>query len=116
MGRAFRRPRRQVSVCSVYVTFADAEQAVRIGRAMIEQRLAACINILGPCASIYRWEGAVEEANEVAALFKTTLARTDALIAAVTALHSYEVPAVAVWPIERLPADYANWVEQSVTG
>ena len=55
-----------MSVVSVYVVFANAEEAERVGRAVVEERLAACINILGPIRSIYRWQGAVESAEEVA--------------------------------------------------
>ena len=57
-----------MSVVSVYTVFASAEEAERIGRAVIEERLAACINILGPIRSIYRWEGKIESAEEVAAI------------------------------------------------
>ena len=60
-----------MSVISVYAVLADAEEAERIGRAMIEERLAACVNLLGPVRSIYRWKGEVEIATEVAAIFKT---------------------------------------------
>jgi periplasmic divalent cation tolerance protein len=102
-----------VSVLSVYVLFADAEEAERIGRTAIEERLAACINILGPCRSIYRWQGAVETANEVAAIFKTSGAAVDRLITRVAALHSYDLPAITVWPIDKLLAPYAEWVESS---
>jgi periplasmic divalent cation tolerance protein len=102
-----------VSVLSVYVLFADAEEAERIGRTAIEERLAACINILGPCRSIYRWHGAVETANEVAAIFKTSGAAVDRLITRVAALHSYDLPAITVWPIDKLLAPYAEWVESS---
>ena len=64
--------RRRMSVVSVYAVFADAEEAERIGRPVVEERLAACANILGPVRSIYRWKGAIETADEVAAIFKTT--------------------------------------------
>jgi len=103
-----------VSVVTIYVVFADPAEAQRIGMTIVEEKLAACVNILGPCRSIYRWEGAIETASETPALFKTTLDRADALIARVTDLHSYSVPAIVVWPIERLPADYGDWVETSV--
>ena len=103
-----------MSVVTVYAVFADQAEAQAIGRAMIEQRLAACVNILQPCRSIYRWEGAIETASEVPALFKTTLEQADALIAAIVERHSYSVPAVAVWPIAKLPDDYANWLEVSI--
>lgn len=103
-----------MSVVSVYCVFASAEEAERIGRQMVEERLAACVNILGACRSIYRWQGAVESAEEVPAIFKTSDLQADSLITRVAALHSYEVPAIAVWPIEKLLADYADWVEESV--
>jgi periplasmic divalent cation tolerance protein len=103
-----------VTVVTVFATFADGDEARRIGRLLVEERRAACVNILAPCASHYWWDGAVEEANEVPALFKTTLASADALIARITELHSYDVPAVVVWPVERLAAPFADWVESTV--
>ena len=103
-----------MSIVSVYVVFADAEEAEKIGRTVVEEKLAACINILPPCRSIYRWEGAVETASEVPALFKTTLDGADPLIERITELHSYSVPALAVWPIVKLPVAYGDWVEDSV--
>jgi periplasmic divalent cation tolerance protein len=103
-----------VTIVSVYAVFADAEEAARIGRLVVEERLAACVNMLGPVRSIYRWQGAVEEASEAAAIFKTTRARADTLVERIAALHSYEVPCVAVWPLERSLASYADWVEKSV--
>jgi len=103
-----------MTIVSVYAVFADAEEATRIGRQMVEERLAACVNILGPCRSIYRWQGAVETAEEVPAIFKTSQARADALIARVASLHRYDVPCVTVWPIDKSLAGYAAWVEDSV--
>jgi len=102
-----------VSVVSVYAVFADAEEAERIGRAVVEERLAACINILSPVRSIYRWKGAVETADEVAAIFKTSDASVDALITRIAALHSYDVPCIATWPVDKLLGSYAGWVEDS---
>ena len=67
VGRARGRKARRMSVVSVYAVFADADEAERIGRTVVEERLAACVNILGPCRSIYRWQGEVETADEVAA-------------------------------------------------
>ena len=103
-----------MSVVTVYAVFANPAEAQRIGMAIVEEKLAACANILAPCRSIYRWEGAIETATETPVLFKTTLDKADALIARVTELHSYEVPAIAVWPIERLPAAYGDWVEEEL--
>jgi periplasmic divalent cation tolerance protein len=105
-----------MSVVSVYAVFANADEAERIGRAMIEERLAACVNILGSVRSIYRWKGAVESADEVAAIFKTTDRQADALITRISALHSYVVPCVVTWPIEKIMQPYAEWVEQETLG
>ena len=103
-----------MSVISVYAIFATAEEAERIGRTVIDERLAACINILGPVRSIYRWQAAVETADEVAAILKTTDIAADALITRIAGLHSYEVPCIVTWPIDKVLASYADWVESSV--
>ena len=103
-----------MTAVTLYAVFADMAEADRIGRQMVEERLAACVNILQPCRSIYRWEGAVETASEVPAVFKTTMEGADKLIERITELHSYSVPALAVWPIVKLPAAYGDWVEESV--
>ena len=103
-----------MSVVSVYAVFADGDEAQRIGRQLIEERLAACINILGPCRSIYRWQGAIETADEVAAILKTSASVVDRLINRIAELHSYEVPAITVWPIDKLLGSYGDWVEESV--
>jgi len=97
-------------IVSVYATFANAAEAERIAGTVVDERLAACANILGPCRSIYRWEGKVEQAGEVAALFKARADKAEALVARIAELHSYEVPCAVAWPIlAALPA-YAGWV------
>ncbi len=99
-------------IVSVYAVFADADEAARIGRIAIEERLAACINILAPCRSFYRWQGKIEEAQEIPALFKTRADLAEALIARIAELHSYDVPAAVIWPIEGAWPDYAEWVSR----
>ena len=103
-----------MSVISVYAVFADLNEAERIGRLVVEERLAACVNILGPIRSIYRWRGSIESAEEIAAIFKTTLAQADLLITRIAGLHSYDVPCIATWPIDKILDSYAEWVEDSV--
>ena len=103
-----------MSVVSIYAVFTSAEEAERIGRTVIEERLAACINILSPVRSIYRWKGRIETADEVAAILKTHHWRSDALIARIAELHSYDVPCVVSWPIDKIVGAYADWVEDSV--
>ena len=103
-----------MSVISIYSIFANAEEAEHIGRAMVEEKLAACVNILGPVRSIYRWKGAIETADEVAAILKTHHWRSDALIERIAQLHSYETPCVVSWPIDKIVGSYADWVEDVV--
>jgi periplasmic divalent cation tolerance protein len=102
-----------MSVVSVYVVFANAEEAERIGRTVVEERLAACINILPGVRSIYRWQGKVETADEVAAILKTHHWQSDALMARIAALHSYDVPCIVTWPIDKVLRNYSDWVEDS---
>jgi periplasmic divalent cation tolerance protein len=103
-----------MSVISVYAVFVNAEEAERIGRLCVEERLAACVNILGPVRSIYRWNSAIETSQEVAAIFKTTEGEADALITQIAGLHSYDVPCIVSWPIGKILGPYADWVEESV--
>lgn len=103
-----------MSVVSVYAVFADADEAERIGRAAVEARVAACMNLLGPIRSIYRWQDTVHTADEVAAIFKTSEAQVDPLIKQIAELHSYDVPCVVTWPVEKVLGSYAEWIEESV--
>jgi periplasmic divalent cation tolerance protein len=98
------------AIVTVYATFGSIEEARSIARTLVEERLAACANVLGPCRSIYRWEGKVEEGDEVPALFKTRRDCAQALIERLAELHSYEVPAALVWPIESALPAYQEWV------
>ncbi len=97
----------------VYVTCADADEARRIGRALVEERLAACVNIR-PHEAIYRWEGMVETATEALMLAKTTRAGYGALEARVRALHSYALPCIAAWSPECGLDDYFQWIVGAV--
>ena len=101
---------------SVYVVFACEEDARRIGREMVERRLAACVNILGGCHSIYRWQGEIEEADEMAAIFKTSWESAEPLAAAIAERHGYDVPAIAIWPIAAATRDYQAWVLKNSGG
>jgi periplasmic divalent cation tolerance protein len=102
-------------IVTVYATFADEAEALRIARVLVEERLAACANIHPSIRSVYRWEGKVEQADEAAALFKTTCEAAERLIARIAELHSYEVPAAVVWPIADGLGPYLEWVADSVT-
>lgn len=100
-------------IVSVYCVFANAQEAERIGRIVVEERLAACINILAPCRSIYRWEGRIETSREVPAILKTAADRGEELIARLGQLHSYDVPAITAWPVEQAFPAYAQWVRNN---
>ncbi len=97
-------------IVSVYATFGSEEEARRIGRIAVEESLAACVNILGPCHSIYRWQGRIEEEGEIAAIFKTASSRAEALIDRIAALHSYDAPAAVAWPVTLAANPYRAWV------
>ena len=98
------------AIASVYAVFADEAEASRIGRDMVASGLAACVNILAPCRSIYRWQGAIEEATEIPALFKCRADQAEKLIAAIAAAHGYAVPAAVAWPIIAAHDAYVHWV------
>ena len=95
---------------SVYIVTADTAEADRIAEALVAERLAACVNILGAVRSVYRWQGEVERADEVAMIAKTTEVLFDALNARVRALHSYDTPAIVAWPIVAGDAAYLDWI------
>ena len=97
---------------TIYSTFPNEEEAARITRLLVEERLAACANILGPCRSIYRWQGKIEDGGEVAALFKTKQGLAERLIARLAELHSYDVPAAVAWPIVAGFPAYLAWIDE----
>jgi periplasmic divalent cation tolerance protein len=100
------------SHCLVYVTAADAAEARAIGRAMVAARLAACANVFEGMVPIFGWEGAIEEGSEAVVILKTTAERAEALVAAVEAMHSYEVPCAVVLPIAGGSRGFLDWISQ----
>jgi periplasmic divalent cation tolerance protein len=103
-----------MSIVAVYAVFGDRIEAERIGWNMVEERLAACVNILGSVQSIYRWKNEIRTAEEVVAIFKTTDQKASVLINRIAGLHSYEVPCVVTYPIDKVLAEYRAWIEDSV--
>jgi periplasmic divalent cation tolerance protein len=94
----------------VITSLPDRAAAEKLADALIAQRLAACVNILAPCRSVYRWKGAVQHDEEHPVLIKTTPERYAELERAIRAAHPYELPEIVAVPIERgLPA-YLDWV------
>jgi len=91
-------------------TAPDAEVAARIARALVEERLVACANLVGSVRSIYRWQGRVEDADEVMLVLKTRADRVDALAERLRALHPFDLPELVVLPVEGGLAPYLDWV------
>jgi periplasmic divalent cation tolerance protein len=98
------------AVVVVLSTAPDAEVARRIARALVERRLAACVQVLPGVASTYRWQGAIEESSEVLILAKTTHARMDALETVLRELHPYEVPECVALEAAHVAAPYRAWL------
>lgn len=102
-----------MSTLLVLTNCSDETSANAIALAVVEARLAACVNILPRIQSIYRWQGKVESASEIPLLIKTTADNYPALESAIRAQHPYEIPEIIALPIERgLPA-YLNWVAET---
>ena len=94
----------------VLTNLPDRPSAEALARELVEARLAACVNVLAPCHSVYRWQGVLETADEVPLLIKTTSARYAALAAAICSRHPYELPEVIALPIVHGLPDYLAWV------
>ncbi len=94
----------------VYTTYPAIVEAERAGRALVERRLCACVNILPGMVSIYRWQGVVERGEEVAMIIKTRASLAERVRAAVKEMHSYTTPAILVIPIERVDPGYHAWI------
>ena len=95
---------------AVLISAPDIETAGRIGRTLVEERLAASANALPGVRSVYRWGGGVQEASEVLLVVKTASVRVQALAARVRDLHPYELPAVVALPIADGSAAYLDWI------
>lgn len=90
----------------------DREVAGRIAQALVDKRLAACVNILAACTSVYRWQGEVERAEEIPLLIKTRAARYPEVEAMIRHLHPYELPEVIAVPLAQGLPDYLQWIAE----
>lgn len=100
----------------VLVTCSSGEEASRIAQALVEERLAACVNISSPIRSVYRWQGELCDEPEVLLIIKTVRALFDSVRRTVEKLHSYQVPEVICLPIIDGAPNYLNWLGVAVTG
>src|SRR3954471_13003644 len=94
----------------VYTTWPAVAAAETAGRALVERRLAACVNIVPGMISYYRWEGKVERAEEAVMIVKTRASLADAVSDAVKELHSYDMPVIVVLPVESVEKGYLSWL------
>lgn len=94
----------------ILTTAGTQTEAQQIARALVERRLAACVNISAPIESVYRWKGTVETAQEWMLIIKTTQAAVDRVRDAIRELHSYDLPECVVIPIEGGSAEYLSWI------
>jgi periplasmic divalent cation tolerance protein len=104
------------SALQVQTTVDSEADAEAIATALVEERLAACVQVVGPIRSTYRWRGAVERATEWLVLVKTTRAAYPALEARLRSVHRYEEPEIVALPIVAGSAGYLGWIEESVAG
>ena len=105
-----------MSTLLVLTNLPDRATAERLADALIEKRVAACVNILAPCRSVYRWKRTVQHDEEHPVLIKTTAERYPALESAIRAAHPYELPEIIAVPIERGLAAYLDWVGEETGG
>jgi periplasmic divalent cation tolerance protein len=97
----------------ILTTWPDAESARAAARKLVEEKLAACGNLVQGVESIYRWQGNIETSSEVMVIFKTIAARLIELEARIRELHSYEVPEILALPVGAGSLAYLNWVVES---
>ena len=100
----------------VFCTVGSLEEGNRIGRTLVEEHLAACVSLLPPLRSIYRWEGVVEDAEEILLVIKSRKGKWEQLRDRVLQLHSYEVPELIALPIEAGHSAYLEWIDASTHG
>ena len=94
----------------VFTNLPDREAALKLANALVADKLAACVNVLSECTSVYRWKGTIENAREVPVLIKTSAARYAEVEAAIRALHPYELPEIIAVPVVHGGGDYLQWV------
>jgi periplasmic divalent cation tolerance protein len=104
------RQQDDISAILIYTTFPSESEAKKVGRALVESGLAACVNIFPHMVAIFWWQGAVEEADEAAMIVKTVKARADDVLAEIKRLHPYTVPARLVLPLAGGGEDFLRWI------
>jgi periplasmic divalent cation tolerance protein len=102
-------------VILVITNLPDRARALELAQALVERRLAACVNVLAECTSVFRWKGVLDHATEVPVLIKTRAGRFDEVEAAIRELHPYELPEIISVPVGRGHEEYLQWVADETT-
>jgi periplasmic divalent cation tolerance protein len=100
----------------VYTTYPSVVEAEQAGRALVEQRLCACVNILPGMVSLYWWRGKIDRGEEVVMIIKTRASLAEPVRAAVKQMHSYSTPAILVLPVENVDPEYHAWIVAEARG
>ena len=103
-----------MSFIFAYITTKDKEQALFLGKTLVQEHLCACVNIIDPMTSIYRWEGRIATESETVLIAKTTAEKFDALQNRVKELHSYSCPCVVSIPLTNGSAQYLEWLSDNL--
>ena len=103
-----------MNVRLIYMTAGSEAEAEKIGRALIESRLAACVNIIGNMRSLYMWENKLQDDREVILIAKTVKGRVAALIEKVKSIHSYDCPCIVSIPVEDGNPAFLKWIAEEV--
>ena len=101
-----------MAVIAVLTNLPDSDSAFNLARELVDLRLAACVNVLSPVTSFYRWEGKHERAVEIPLLIKSTRERYADLERAIRSRHPYSVPEIIAWPVEDGLPEYLRWIEE----
>ncbi len=103
-------------VVLVYTTYPSVVEAEQAGRALVERRLCACVNILPCMVSFYWWQGKIDRGDEVVMIVKTRAGLADPVRAALKQMHSYATPAILALPVEAVDPDYHAWIVAEASG
>ncbi len=105
-----------MNILLVITNLPDRSAAEKMARDLVERRLAACVNLMAPCHSVYHWQGVIETADEVPVFIKTTSARYPALQQAILESHPYELPEIIAVPVTQGLGAYLDWINQQTGG
>ncbi|MDA0997882.1 MAG: divalent-cation tolerance protein CutA [Proteobacteria bacterium] len=100
----------------LYITCRDKDEALMIGRLLVEEKLAACANVIGGLTSIFSWQGAIETADEALLILKTVTTLIEPATDRIRELHGYEVPCVVALPIVGGNPDFLKWIGEETAG